>query len=199
MSRKSTETRKRILESAISLLESEATSAVRMSDIAKTAGLSRQAVYLHFPKRADLLIAAARHLDEVNNTDARLAASRSATTGLDRLDAYIEAWGNFVPQIYGVAKALLAMKDTDEEAKMAWNDRMSAFRQGCEAVVKAMENDGSLTQTWTVKQATDLLWTLMSVRNWELLRQECGWSKEEYISSVQETARRILQSERSRL
>jgi AcrR family transcriptional regulator len=35
-----------------------------MSDIAKAAGLSRQAVYLHFPNRAELLISATKHLDE---------------------------------------------------------------------------------------------------------------------------------------
>jgi len=174
------------------LLESGSGSAVRMSDIAKAAGISRQAVYLHFPKRADLLIATTRYLDEIKNVDERLVKSRSADTGFDRLDAFIEAWGNYIPEIYGVAKALLAMKDTDEEADIAWNDRMQAVRHGCEAAVKDIAADGHLTRTMTVKHATDLLWTLLSVRNWEQLTIECGWSQTRYIKRMKSSARRML-------
>lgn len=64
MSSRNRSTRARILDSAVSLLESGTGGAVRISDIAKAAGISRQAVYLHFPKRSDLLIAATRFLDE---------------------------------------------------------------------------------------------------------------------------------------
>ena len=128
MSREKSETRNRILQSAWKLLEAGSGGDVRMSDIAKKAGISRQALYLHFPNRADLLVATTRYLDEVKDIDARLAASRSACTGAERVDAFIEAWGNYIPEIYGVAKALLVMKDSDQEAKLAWNDRMQAVR-----------------------------------------------------------------------
>jgi AcrR family transcriptional regulator len=57
MSRENLETRIRILNSAWKLLVGSHASAVRMSDIAKQTGISRQAVYLHFPTRAELLIA----------------------------------------------------------------------------------------------------------------------------------------------
>ena len=192
MSSKNLETRNRILESTWRLLEADPGSSVRMSDIAREAGISRQAVYLHFPKRADLLIATTRYLDEVKDVDARLAASRSATTGLDRLDAFIEAWGNYIPEIYGVAKALLAMKDTDQEADMAWRDRMQAVRNGCEAAVIALAQDGLLTSNLTQKHAIDLLWTMFSVRNWEQLTCECNWSQEQYISSLKVSVRKML-------
>ena len=79
-----------------------------MADIAKRAGISRQALYLHFRTRADLLIATTLHLDEVNRTEERLVASRTAATGLQRLEAFIEAWGSYLPEIHGVARALLA-------------------------------------------------------------------------------------------
>ena len=105
MSSKNIDTREKILKAAWRLLESEPAAMVRMSDIAKKTGISRQAVYLHFPTRADLLIATARYLDEVNQVDARLAASRAAERGIDRLNLFIEAWGNYIPHVHGVCKA----------------------------------------------------------------------------------------------
>ena len=94
MSREKTGTRSRILDCTWRLLETDPARAVRMADIAEAAGVSRQAVYLHFPNRADLLIATTRHIDAMNDVDARLAASRAAATGVERLDAYVEALGD---------------------------------------------------------------------------------------------------------
>ena len=116
MSSDNLETREKILDSAWKLLVGDGASAVRMGDIAKLTGISRQAVYLHFPSRAELLIATTRYIDEVKEVDQRLAASRSAESGLVRLDAYIEAWGNYIPEIYGLAKALMVAQDSDEAA-----------------------------------------------------------------------------------
>jgi AcrR family transcriptional regulator len=107
----------------------------RMSDIAKAAGLSRQAVYLHFPNRADLLISATKHLDEKVGIDASLAESRAAATGAERLSAFIRAWAGHLPVIYPVGRALMAMMDTDAEARAAWENRMAAVRHGCAAAV----------------------------------------------------------------
>lgn len=192
MSSENSETRKKILETTWKLLESGGPSAVRMSDIAKSTGISRQAVYLHFPSRAELLIATTRYLDEVKDVDARLGASRSATSGLERLDAYIEAWGNYIPEIYGVARALVAMQDTDEAARVAWKDRMDAVRHGCEAAVAALKKDGALTKDLTAREATDLLASLLSIEQWAQLREQGGWSQRRYITLMQRTARLSL-------
>lgn len=192
MSSDKIDTRTRILESTWKLLESDGGETVRMSDIAKAAGVSRQAVYLHFPNRADLLIATTRHLDDVLNVDARLEKSRAADSGIERLTAFIDAWGNYIPEIHGVARALLAMKDTDAEADAAWRDRMQVVRHGCAAAVKALKADGDLREGLSVEKATDLLWTLLSVRNWEHLRSDCGWSQRQYIEVMTSSARRLL-------
>ncbi|WP_126455732.1 TetR/AcrR family transcriptional regulator [Sulfuriflexus mobilis] len=185
-------TRDRILNAAWGLLEASHGKGVRMTDIAKQAGISRQALYLHFSKRSELLIATTRYIDEVKGVDARFEASRKAKIGTERLDAFIDAWGNYIPEIYGVAKALLAMKDTDEAADLAWDDRMQAVRHGCETAIMALANDGTLLPEYTPEQATDILWTMLSVRNWEQLTMECKWSQENYIKTTKSLARRIL-------
>jgi len=186
-------TRTRILDAAWKLLESSASKA-RMSDIAKAAGVSRQAVYLHFPNRAELLIATTKHIDEAKDIDARLAPSRNAPSGHDRLERFIEAWGNYIPEIYGVASALMAMQDNDDEARQAWGNRMQAVREGCEAAVDALIADARLANDLNRQTATDILWMLLSVSNWAHLRRTCGWTQQTYITQMKAIARRTLVS-----
>ncbi|AEV36315.1 transcriptional regulator, TetR family [Pseudovibrio sp. FO-BEG1] len=192
MSSQNIPTRDRILKFTWQLLEAGNGNAVRMSDIAKAAKISRQALYLHFPNRADLLTATTRYLDEVHDIDAKLAKSRSAASGTERLEAWVETWGNYIPTIFGVAKALMAMQETDEEAAAAWNDRILAIRDGCEKAVQALKFDGKLTDKMSEEEATDLLLTLLSVRNWEQLRITCNWTQDRYIDMMQQLTTQAL-------
>ena len=178
------ETRTRILEATIRMLEERGGRGVRMADIAKESGISRQAVYLHFASRTELLVAATRYLDEKLEVDSRLAPSRAATSGVQRLALYIEFWGNYIPDIYGVAKALLLAQDTDEAAAAAWKDRMAAMRDGCRAAIDALHSVSNLAPDLTRENATEILWTMLSVANWEQLTAQCGWSNQQYIDRM---------------
>jgi AcrR family transcriptional regulator len=192
MSSANIETRTRILDATVRMLEEHGGRGVRMGDIAKAAGISRQAVYLHFTSRAELLVAATRYLDEVLDVDRRLAPSRAATSGTERLALYIDCWGHYIPEIYGVAKALLLAQETDEAAAAAWNDRMLAMRDGCRAAIETLHSDGNLAPEWTPKRATDALWTMLLVPNWENLTGECGWSTRQYVRWMKTVAKRTF-------
>ena len=194
MSRDSSDTRVRILNCTWNLLESR-DKKVRMSDIAKEVGISRQALYLHFPTRAELLIATTRHIDSVKNVDARLADSRAATSGRDRLASFIGAWGGYIPEIHGLSVALRSMRDSDAEAAAAWDDRMLAVRHGCAAAVAALAADKMLRSDLNEEVATDLLWTLLSVENWERLVRDCGWPQTDYEGQIARLAEAALLGE----
>ena len=197
MLRKNPGTRERILQAALTLLESGQGQGVRMTDIARRAGITRQALYLHFATRADLLIAVTHHLDALKGGDQRLLPSRTAGSGIERLEAFIEAWGTYIPEIHGVAKALLALRDTDEAAAAAWDQRMQDMREGCEAAIEALARDRMLSAAYAPGQASDILWTLLSVRNWEQLTIDCGWSQKRYVKTMKSLARRVFVAETS--
>ena len=192
MSSHESDTRIRILKTTERILEQHGGRGVRMADIAKQAGISRQAVYLHFASRAELLEATTRFIDSELGLEERLAPSRAATSGRERLALYIEFWGNYIPEIYGVAKALLLALDTDEAAAAAWRDRMAAMRDGCQAAVDMLHADGDLADEWKPDTATDVLWTMLSIQNWEQLTTECGWSYQEYIERMKVITERTL-------
>ncbi len=189
MSSASPDTRTKILQATWRLMEQQPGQGVRMSDIARAAGISRQAVYLHFPARVDLLISTTQYVDQVLDVDGRLAPVRNAATGIEQMDRLIAFWGDHVEKIYGVARALLAMRETDAAAASAWDERMSAVRDGCRSVFEALLRDRQLSDDWSVETATDMLWAMLSVRTWEQLTAECGWSADDYVERMQLQAR----------
>jgi len=153
---------------------------VRMGDIAKAAGISRQAIYLHFDTRTALMSATAIHVDVVKGLDERLKTVLSANSALEALEAYVDVWGNYVPEIYGLAKALLAARETDEAAAIAWDERMECLRDGCRKIIADLATEGKLAPVWTQAEAVEMFWTILSFQTWEQLTVECGWSIDQY-------------------
>jgi len=192
MSSELSTTAARIVAAARALLEAPEPAGLRMSDIAAAAGVSRQAVYLHFRSRAELLIAVTHAIDRDLGLDARLAESRAATTGEERLSAWVRFWGDYLPDISTAAAALLRMQETDPEAAAAWGDRMAAMRSGCAAAVAMLAAEGRLAPQWSPEVATDLLWALLSFETWERLTRDCGWSREAYVGNMTQAARALL-------
>jgi AcrR family transcriptional regulator len=171
---------------------------VRMRDVAEAAGVSRQAVYDHFGSRAELMVATARYGDEVRGLEERLGGYRAAVGGVERLEAFVEFWGNYIPEIYGIARALLAARETDEAVAAAWDDRMAVVREACRDIIGRLQRDGTLAPGWSVEEAGDLLWAVLSIGNWESLTLELGWSVDLYVKNMQELAKRAFVREPKR-
>lgn len=191
MSTQTLTTRERILKACYELLVDTGGKGVRMSDIAKRAGVSRQALYLQFDSRADLFVHTTYYADDLHQSEERLATSRTARTGRARLKAYIDAWGDFVPLVAPVLKALTVMSEMDPEAKSALDKRMLDLREGCEAAVAALRRDGDLVSDLTEMVIVDLLWSLMKYDTWRSLTTARGWSNDDFKSHVYHAAVRI--------
>lgn len=192
MSSHESDTKTRILEATWKLMEESRGQGARMSDIAKAAGISRQAVYLHFESRTDLMIATTSYVDEIKGLEGRLKAFEKASSGVEVLETLVEVWGKYIPEIYGLAKALLSTRETDEAAAAAWNSSMGCLRDACRDVVEALEADGELAPEWAAKDAIEMLLTLISIYNWEQLTVESGWSTDQYIKHMKMLLKRAL-------
>ena len=188
MSSEDSNTRQRILEEALRLLEEQRGKNVRMSDIAKAVGISRQAVYLHFKSQTELMIATVRYGDDIQDAKTLVAPWRKAK-GIDKLDTWIDFWGNYIPKIFGVAKALMIARESNEVAAAAWDDRMEDVRKSCRKTIQELSASNVLSDDWTVKSATDMLWTMLSIQNWEQLCSSCGWSTKQYVERMKLLAR----------
>ena len=84
------ETRTQILESARAMFEEHGYHGAGLAAVAKTAGVSRQAIYLHFPSKVELLTALHLHIFD---TDVVPAVERhpvtDAMTAWEAIDATI--------------------------------------------------------------------------------------------------------------
>jgi AcrR family transcriptional regulator len=185
-------TRTRILEATWRLMVGRNGRGVRMRDVAEEAGVSRQAVYDHFGSRAELMVATARYGDEVRGLEGRLAGYRAASGGVERLEAFVEFWGNYVPEIHGIARAMLAARETDEAVAAAWDDRMGVVQEACRDIVGRLQRDGMLVPGWSLDEAGEMLWSLLSIGNWENLTLERGWPVDLYVDRMKEVTRRTF-------
>jgi AcrR family transcriptional regulator len=192
MSSKKTDTRARILKTTWKLMEQRRGQDVHIRDIAKAVGISRQAVYLHFASRTELMIATMDYVDKVKGLDKRLDQLKTITSAIDLLEAYIEVWGNHIPEIYGLAKAMMKTRDSDEAIAAAWNSSMGCLLGVCQETIEALDREGILAQEWSRKEATEMLFTMLSVTNWEQLIMECGWSITQYIHWMTTLAKRTF-------
>lgn len=171
---RSVATRQEILDAAWSLIAQRGAE-VSMSEIAGVAGISRQAVYLHFGTRGGLLMALVKRADERLRIREAFQEAMGCPVPGERIDAWLAAWFGFVPEILPVARDLVRLRPTDPDAAAAWEDRMADLRKWMRELVASLAVDGALRDGWSIDDATDYLWTASSVQVWDLLAVERGW------------------------
>lgn len=174
------------MESALRLLAQRGYHGVGLEEVARDAGLSRQAVYLHFKSKSDLLVATARYQDEVAGTPELLRPVAEAPNAVEGLARGVAAYGAIEPLIYDAASLLYAARRSDPAAEAAWQDRMAFRRENIRRGIEALEREGLLADGWTVDEATDLAWTLVSLHTYEYLVRERGWPVDQLVRRLRD-------------
>jgi len=175
-------TREQILGHAWAQARGRGIDSVTLADVARAAGVSRQAVYLHFGSRAGLLVAMARHHDRTSGFAERAARIGGGPDPAADLAELIRAWCAYLPDILPVARALSAASADDQDASAAWQDRMRALRSEFERVLTPLAAAGRLAPDWTVAEAAAWTWASVHPDQWHHLVAECGWDPAAFTS-----------------
>lgn len=155
--------------------------------------MSRQAIYLHFGSRAGLMVATVQYIDEVAGFEERTQHVRDEEDSVVALDLFVDFWSEYVPTVYGLARRLYMLRESDEGAAAAWKDRMDGLRNGpCRHLIERLKHDELLASGWQASMAIDALWMLLSVQTWESLVIERGWSSEQYATRLKQMIKRTL-------
>ena len=184
--------KEKILKAAAGLVMEQGDADVTMAQIAKAAGISRQAVYLHFADRSELLVAMVRYTDERRGLEAEIQKIREAPSGLEAMRRMVSLQARSNPIIWPAALTLEAVRRRDPAVERSWQDRLQHRLLGCKEIMRQVRRDGDLLPGMDVDTAADLLWTLTSLRMWEDLVLLRGWSPQKYERQVYELLVRSL-------
>jgi AcrR family transcriptional regulator len=177
-------TRERILGNALDLIEATPDQVPSMSALARATGISRQALYLHFPERASLLLALVEYVDERENLHAEVAKVQAAPGGSAQVRAWAEMQARRNPRIAAVARALDQTRHADAPAATAWRDRTTNRLRAASGLVDRLRGEGHVHQSWTNDEAAALAWELLSFRVWDDLVNEAGLPPDRYVEIV---------------
>ena len=160
------ETQQKILDAAWFCAEKSAD--FTMADVAQAAGLSRQAVYLHFPRRADLLYALMIRIGEDQGT----AAIETAPSARAALTILVARMAELHPKAWPVMRACSpdVMDDRIRDATYTLAERFRA--------------EGALAPYISLQVAGDMLATLLSLSVWKELVINYGWDSARYKSHI---------------
>ena len=185
------DSRERILDAAWNLMGDRGAT-VTLADIAAAAGVSRQAVYLHFGSRQGLFVAVMRHHDDMNRFGERARAMEELRPAKAALFGYLRLWIGYIPQIIRLGLVLDGAALTDEAARAGIEDRMSSQHRTLLLCCQALDAEGNLRSGWTPQQAAEAIWSLMHYRAWEQLVINRSWSAERFLETRLEIIERTF-------
>jgi AcrR family transcriptional regulator len=184
------ETRQRLLEVTREVLV-ERGSGLRLQELAERAGVSRQALYLHFGNRRGLLLALVRQMDQTLELDELLAHVYASEDARQLLERAMRLNTEFWAQVAPVASVLLSSQE-DDALRAAWRDRMAFRREAFRRMAEQLDELGELAPSWDVDDAADLLYAVTHFDAWRELRGELGWSDDQYVEAMSRFLGRAL-------
>lgn len=186
MSTRREQTHKKLLDAARYLLE-ESGLDIRLEDVAKRAGVSRQAVYLHFKSRSGLLVELFELMDDILKYDVGSLIDKTPS-GIELLQALVEQRVTYVSKIYPYASQLIANRAKDDgPGRAVYEDRQKARRNDYRLIVNHLKNGGYLADEWDIDDAVEIVRVTLSIPNLQDLVIESGMSQKKYTELMTKT------------
>lgn len=184
MSTRKERTRERILKATLELLLEHGFQGFSLEKVARAAGITRQAVYLHFKSKAKLLEALVVYIPLASGEQPidELPAA-SAMTDVVRFTA------RYLPRIDRFVRLIHAVRGDVPEAAAAWRRRAQTLRQRSRKIVAKMAEEGLLADGWSVQEAADVFWAVAGWPVYEYLVMDLGWSPRRYERAIEKLTR----------
>ncbi len=184
------ETRTQILEAARAMFEELGYNGAGLGAIAKMAGVSRQAIYLHFPSKAELLTALHLHIFA---TDVVPALERypitDTMTAMDALDATIAVDVEVASKVWRIHEALATARRQHPEVEETLRPREEERYAELLDLGRRLKREGALPPKIRVGTFADMLWGLINTGTYRSLVIERDWSLAQYRRWVRTTIR----------
>jgi AcrR family transcriptional regulator len=184
------QTRTQILEAARAMFEELGYYGAGLEAVAKKAGVSRQAIYLHFPSKAELLTAL--HL-RIYATDVVPVVERhpitDAMTAWEALDATIAVDVEVTSTVWRIHEALTTARRLHPEVEQTLRPREEERYGELLDLGHRLDREGALPSKIDAGTFADMLWGLMNIGTFRNLVIERGWSLDQYRCWVRTTIR----------
>lgn len=180
-----------VLDAALRLVQRDGV-VPTMEAIAEQAGMSRQALYLHFAGPEDLFIAMVDRLGETHARDEGIGQVLAAEEADERLDRFVSFVSRYWREVGPIVVAFEHASRGNAQARPAWEDRMRGLRALSRSVLRRFDAEGRLGAGWSLETATDALWALAGPIHHGLLVGECGWTDERYQDYVRHSTQLVL-------
>jgi AcrR family transcriptional regulator len=197
--RRAKETRKAILDAALSLFLGRGYVGTPLNQIAAEAGVSLATVKLVFGTKTDLLLALwHRTLAGGEDNPAPVIQRSWFQEVVDAHDPVTKLRlnaRNSVMVKQRIASLLYIIETaapTDPAIAELWSVMQREFHTTQGTIVEALHLAGHLRPELTVDEGTDILWTLNHPRTYLLLVNERGWTPERYERWLADATRREL-------
>jgi AcrR family transcriptional regulator len=177
-----------ILDAARELFEANGYYAVGLEAVAQKAGVSRQAIYLHFDSKAALLEALHQRVNEHDVAPAMQRVWRCADAS-SALDTFVAAAATAIPRFIGIYYALEPAARLEPIAAATWEPPREGRYADCLRLAEWLDRGGMLAPGVTTRAAADVLFALVSVHQYENLVMICGWSPRRWTAWTRRTLR----------
>ncbi|HWI05043.1 MAG TPA: helix-turn-helix domain-containing protein, partial [Acidimicrobiales bacterium] len=179
------DTRVAILDSARTLFEQQGYFGAGLEAVAKKAGVSRQAIYLHFASKGALLTEL--HL-RIYETDVVPALEHNPIwtqpTALAALDAAIAVGAEVASKVWVIHEALVVARRHFPEVDETLRPREDERYQELVRLGRWLKKEHNLPSGMSAGTFADMLWGLNSLGTFRNLVIERGWSIDRYAGWV---------------
>jgi AcrR family transcriptional regulator len=166
-----------------------------MGEVARRAGVSRRALYLHFTSRGDLVLALHEHIDEALDLESSVRPVREAPDAVAALDAFAAHLASFHRKILAIDRAVIQGRHSDPDLEALYESGIKVWLAGCRKLARRLADEGRLAEPWTVSTAADMILALMRDEVVETLAVERAWPVEQHARLLATLLRRTFVKE----